>query len=155
MAGVWGGPGRPLSACEDLPHVFAYVDAPSDGEEALDRLVRRLEYELDQREWPPDAEDGKDGADGKEGGEQKAPPRLLLAVDNLTALAAEFPGFVESLVALADRGKRFGLRIVLGASVIEADNAGSLGPTRGDRALVAALSTPVCLAADLRGAMYT
>jgi S-DNA-T family DNA segregation ATPase FtsK/SpoIIIE len=146
VALVSAGPGNPLSTCEDLPHVFEYVDAATDGEEGLDRLVRRLEYELDQREWPPDAEEGE---------EQRPPPRLLLAVDNLTSLAAEYPGFVESLVALAERGKRFGLRLVLGASMIEAAPGAALGPAHGERALVAALSTPVCLAADLRVAMYT
>ena len=146
VALVSAGPENPLAALEDLPHVFEYVDASGDGQEGLDRLVRRLEYELDQREWPPDPEDGQT---------PRTPPRLLLAVDNLTWLAAEYPAFVESLAALADRGRRFGLRIVLGASVIEPTARDTFSTAHGERAFVGALSTPVCLAADLRVAMYT
>jgi hypothetical protein len=89
------------------------------------------------------------------GAVRKAPPRILVAVDNLTALAAEHPAFVESLAALADRGRRFGLRIVLGASVIETAGYGAPGNATGERAFLAALSAPVCLAADLRVAMQT
>ncbi|ACU70325.1 FHA domain containing protein [Catenulispora acidiphila DSM 44928] len=181
IALVSAGPGKPLAPCEDLPHVFEYVDASAVGDEALVRLVRRLEYELDQREWPPDDEqDGYAGGPGAgappgagamppTGGQygtalvpssgaapgRKAPPRILLAVDNLTALAAEHPAFVETLAGLADRGRRFGLRIVLGASVIDTAGYGAPGNATGERALLAALSAPVCLAADLRVAMQT
>ncbi|WP_344659365.1 FHA domain-containing protein [Catenulispora subtropica] len=174
VALVSAGPGKPLAACEDLPHVFEYVDASAVGDESLERLIRRLEYELDQREWPPDEDAGPVPGSGAEAvggpagaggvgsavtlvgtGARKAPPRLLLAVDNLTALAAEHPAFVEALVALAERGRRFGLRIVLGASLIENAGYGAPGNATGDRAFVTALSTPVCLAADLRVAMRT
>jgi len=186
IALVSAGPGKPLAPCEDLPHVFEYVDASAVGDEALARLVRRLEYELDQREWPPDEEPepyggaaGPGGPSGPAGaaglssslggrqgggalvpagrgaGGRKTPPRILLAVDNLTALAAEHPAFVETLAGLADRGRRFGLRIVIGASVIETAGYGAPGNATGDRAFLAALSTPVCLAADLRVAMQT
>jgi S-DNA-T family DNA segregation ATPase FtsK/SpoIIIE len=183
IALVSAGPGKPLAACEDLPHVFEYVDASAVGNEALERLVRRLEYELDQREWPPDDEPadfaggagsvgsvgGAGGAGGPAGAPghstalvpsgaaavRKAPPRILLAVDNLTALAAEHPAFVETLAGLAERGRRFGLRIVVGASVIETAGYGAPGNATGERAFLAALSTPVCLAADLRVAMQT
>jgi S-DNA-T family DNA segregation ATPase FtsK/SpoIIIE len=86
---------------------------------------------------------------------RKAPPRLLLAVDNLTALAAEHPAFVEALAGLAERGRRFGLRIVLGASLIETAGYGAPGNATGERAFATALNTPVCLAADLRVAMQT
>ena len=203
IALVSAGPGKPLAPCEDLPHVFEYVDASASGDEALARLVRRLEYELDQREWPPEEEpdpygggpaglagpagpSGPTGPTGPSGptgptgppmpssfGGQpsgsalvpvgrgagapgrKTPPRILLAVDNLTALAAEHPAFVETLAGLAERGRRFGLRIVLGASVIETAGYGAPGNATGERALLAALSAPVCLAADLRVAMQT
>ena len=169
IALVSAGPGKPLAPCEDLPHVFEYVDASAVGDEALARLVRRLEYELDQREWPPDEEPdaygGPTGPSLSRGGAlvpvgrgapvRKAPPRILVAVDNLTALAAEHPVFVEALAGLADRGRRFGLRIVLGASVIETAGYGAPGNATGDRAFLAALNTPVCLAADLRVAMQT
>ncbi|MBS2546261.1 FHA domain-containing protein [Catenulispora sp. NL8] len=182
IALVSAGPGKPLASCEDLPHVFEYVDASAVGEEALERLVRRLEYELDQREWPPEHEDSGAGFGGtpgspsvqpmpslssSQGGRSTAlvpvgvsagrrmPPRILLAVDNLTALAAEHPAFVEALAGLADRGRRFGLRIVLGASVIETAGYGAPGNATGERAFLAALNAPVCLAADLRVAMQT
>jgi S-DNA-T family DNA segregation ATPase FtsK/SpoIIIE len=177
IALVSAGPGKPLASCEDLPHVFEYVDASAAGDEALVRLVRRLEYELDQREWPPDEEPAGFGGGPGPGGAamqppfggqssalvpvghgapaRKAPPRILLAVDNLTALAAEHPAFVEALAGLADRGRRFGLRIVLGASVIETAGYGAPGNATGDRAFLAALNAPVCLAADLRVAMQT
>ncbi|MFL6114783.1 MAG: FHA domain-containing protein [Catenulispora sp.] len=169
IALVSAGPGKPLAACEDLPHVFEYVDASAAGQEALDRLVRRLEYELDQREWPPEEDPADAAAVAADGGTQgggsslalitraasRTPPRLLLAVDNLTALAAEHPAFVEALAGLAERGRRFGLRIVLGASLIETAGYGAPGTATGERAFVTALSTPVCLAADLRVAMRT
>ena len=58
LALVSCGPGKPLSVLEELPHVFEYVDASAEGNDGLDRLMRRLEYELDQREWPPDPEPG-------------------------------------------------------------------------------------------------
>ena len=74
IALVSAGPGKPLSACEDLPHIFEYVDATADGEEGLDRLIRRLEYELDQREWPPGSEIS-DAEDGTEIATVAAPPR--------------------------------------------------------------------------------
>ncbi|HEY0938087.1 MAG TPA: FtsK/SpoIIIE domain-containing protein, partial [Trebonia sp.] len=197
IALVSAGPGKPLAPCEDLPHVFEYVDASAVGDEALVRLVRRLEYELDQREWPPEEEQepygagaagqagsagraasaGRAGSAGPAGpsvspspggsqgsalvplgqsaGSRRTPPRILVAVDNLTALAAEHPAFVEALAGLADRGRRFGLRIVLGASVIETAGYGAPGNATGDRAFLTALSAPVCLAADLRVAMQT
>ncbi|WP_344668966.1 FHA domain-containing protein [Catenulispora yoronensis] len=222
IALVSAGPGKPLAACEELPHVFEYVDASAVGDDALERLVRRLEYELDQREWPPEADGGSGSGVGGVGdvgsgvggvggvgagvggaggvgagvggvgvggvgnvsggvggvgsgvggvggvgpgagvsgavtlvgsGARKAPPRLLLAVDNLTALAAERPAFVEALVGLAERGRRFGLRIVVGASRIETAGYGAPGNATGDRAFLAALNSPVCLVADLRVAM--
>lgn len=169
IALVSAGPGKPLAACEELPHVFEYVDASAVGEEALDRLVRRLEYELDQREWPPEEDPADAGSSALGAGPgapgvgsavtlvgtaaRRTPPRLLLAVDNLTALAAERPAFVEALAGLADRGRRFGLRMVLGASLIETAGYGAPGSATGERAFVTALSTPVCMAADLRVAM--
>ncbi|NUP46220.1 MAG: hypothetical protein HOW97_02740, partial [Catenulispora sp.] len=58
-----------------------------------------------------------------------------------------------ALAGLADRGRRFGLRMVLGASLIETAGYGAPGTATGERAFVTALSTPVCLAADLRVAM--
>ena len=202
IALVEAGPGKPLAALEELPHVFEYVDASAVGDEALERLVRRLEYELDQREWPPEEDpadagspvleaggvgggvggvgsvggvSGVGGVGGGVGGvagaganagiggavtlvgsaARRTPPRLLLAVDNLTALAAERPAFVEQLAALAERGRRFGLRMVLGASLIETAGYGAPGNATGERAFLAALNAPVCLAADLRVAMRT
>lgn len=157
IALVSAGKGRPLAACEDLPHVFEYVDVSADGDEGLDRLVRRLEYELDQREWPPGPAgtaitDGSTPSDLRDAPPAippapTVPPRLLLAVDNFTALVAEHPAFIESLATLAERGKRFGLRLVIGASPDE--------DTLDDSDFITALSTGVAAVADLRVALHT
>jgi hypothetical protein len=160
IALVSAGPGKSLAGCEDLPHVFEYVDADADGSEALDRLVRRLEYELDQREWPPGKEvtvaELGTGSPSEAPAEAAAaaettPPRLLLAVDNLTALTATHPTFVEALATLAERGKKFGLRVVIGVTPHES----GLSAIVDAAAFVEALKTPVCAAADLRVAMHT
>ncbi len=103
--------GSAFDACARLPHVVGVVtdlDAHL-GKRALTCLEAELRYResrLREMEAPDLPEYLKKMP--------KAPlPRLVVVIDEFAALAAELPGFVPSLVDIAQRGRSLGVHLLL------------------------------------------
>ncbi len=100
-----------------LPHVVGVVTDLGPDEAA--RALHSLEAELRRREAVLAELGLRDLADHPAHGSSPAPPdleplpRLVVVVDELAALAAELPSFLDDLVQLAARGRSLGLHLVL------------------------------------------
>jgi S-DNA-T family DNA segregation ATPase FtsK/SpoIIIE len=98
---------------EGLPHVVGSVSdldpkVATRALRSLDAEVRRREREL-RDVGVTSLDDYLAG-----GHDEVAPmPRLLVVVDEFATMAAELPGFVDSLVSVAQRGRSLGLHLVL------------------------------------------
>lgn len=107
--------GAAFDACAALPHVVGVV---TDLDEHLAaRALRCLEAELVHRERRlRDAGVGDIVQWGGLPDERRGPPlpRLVVVVDEFATLRAELPGFVTSLVGVAQRGRSLGVHLVLG-----------------------------------------
>ncbi len=109
--------GSAFDACASLPHVVGLV-TDLDGRLA-ERALRCLEAELRHREQVLRDRGATDLAHYRsrskaEAGEPWPPlPRLVVIIDEFAALAAELPGFMDSLVNVAQRGRSLGLHLVL------------------------------------------
>ena len=104
-----------LAAVAGLPHVVGHVTDVTD--QAADRLVQTLDGEAHRRERALASAGTTDIADHLH---RRATdpaleplPRLVVVVDGLATLAVDHPEVVQSLVALAERGPRLGLHLVL------------------------------------------
>jgi S-DNA-T family DNA segregation ATPase FtsK/SpoIIIE len=103
--------GSTFDACADLPHTVGVV---TDLDERLaERALISLEAELRRRERMLRAA-GVDDLDSYRAAAQETPlPRLVVVIDEFAALAAELPGFLTSLVGVAQRGRSLGIHLVL------------------------------------------
>ncbi|WP_250448425.1 FtsK/SpoIIIE domain-containing protein, partial [Actinotalea sp. C106] len=101
-----GGTG--LGPCPDLPHVVGRV-TDLDATEAA-RALDGLRIELGRRKALLAA---AGVATLEDLGPQTAPPRLLVVVDELRAMAEDLPDFVPGLVHLAAQGRSLGIHLVL------------------------------------------
>lgn len=155
-----GGAG--LGVCRDLPHVVGEVTDldPVEAGRALDGLraeLHRRERLLAQH-GVADLEQLRCRA--------PAPPRLVVVVDELRALAEDLPDFVPRLVRVAAQGRSLGIHLVLAtqrpagvvdaqlranvairvclrvadaadsADVVDAPDAAAIGPDRPGRAVL-------------------
>ncbi|HEX6354174.1 FtsK/SpoIIIE domain-containing protein [Actinophytocola sp.] len=104
-----GGGG--LDVCRPLPHVSAVV---TDLDEHLAaRALTCLRAELRRRERMLRTAEVSD-IDAYQAGNPAEPmPRLVVVVDEFATLVAELPGFVGSLVDIAQRGRSLGIHLVL------------------------------------------
>lgn len=105
--------GSAFDACGRLPHTVGLVTDLDD--DLADRALRCLEAEVRHRERRL-REAGV--GDASELRRQAAPgdepmPRLVVVVDEFATLRSEVPGFVDSLVGIAQRGRSLGLHLVL------------------------------------------
>lgn len=107
--------GAAFDACSRLPHTVSVV---TDLDEALAaRALRCLEAELRRRETHlrgagvDDLRHLAAAAPGRDRAERL--PRLVVVVDEFAALAGELPGFVDSLVDVAQRGRSLGVHLIL------------------------------------------
>lgn len=111
-----GGAAFAEAAC--LPHVLGVVTDLGPDEAA--RALRSLEAELRRREQVLSQLGLRDLAahPGHTAGRPPAGteplPRIVVVVDELAALVAELPSFLDGLVQLAARGRSLGLHLVLG-----------------------------------------
>ena len=103
--------GAAFDACARLPHVAGLV---TDLDEDLaERALRSLDAELRYRERVMrDAGAADLAALRAEPGHVRL-PRLVVVVDEFATLAADLPGFVPSLVGVAQRGRSLGVHLIL------------------------------------------
>jgi S-DNA-T family DNA segregation ATPase FtsK/SpoIIIE len=109
--------GAAFAEAAGLPHVLDVVTdlGPDEAARALRSLeaeVRRREAVLAQLGLRDLAEHPAHGPDPP-GGVCEPMPRLVVVVDELAALTAELPAFLDDLVQLAARGRSLGLHLVL------------------------------------------
>lgn len=104
--------GSAFDRCAALPHVVGVVTDLDDhlAERALQSLDAELRYREEQfRSVDAENIDAYRVAAGK-----RAPiPRLIVMIDEFATLRNELPGFVDSLVAIAQRGRSLGVHLVL------------------------------------------
>ncbi|MDP9388305.1 MAG: FtsK/SpoIIIE domain-containing protein, partial [Actinomycetota bacterium] len=96
-----------------LPHVVGLV---TDLDEHLgERALRCLEAELKHRELCLRQAGVSDLRGYVAGGQSARPPlpRLVVIIDEFATMAAELPGFIDSLVGIAQRGRSLGVHLVL------------------------------------------
>ena len=109
--------GSAFDQCASLPHVVGLVTDLDDR--LAERALRCLEAELRHREQVLRDRGATDLAHyrsrAKTGTGQPWPPlpRLVVIIDEFAALAAELPGFMDSLVSVAQRGRSLGMHLVL------------------------------------------
>ncbi|MFN0029255.1 MAG: FtsK/SpoIIIE domain-containing protein [Acidimicrobiales bacterium] len=117
--------GSAFDACARLPHTVAVV-TDLDAELA-ERALRCLQAELAHRErvlraagvsdiaelgrTPGPVTAAADRPDRPDRADRLA--RLVVVIDEFATLAAELPGFVDSLVGIAQRGRSLGLHLIL------------------------------------------
>ncbi|MYG57247.1 MAG: hypothetical protein F4067_07170 [Acidimicrobiia bacterium] len=109
--------GSAFDQCASLPHVVGLVTDLDDR--LAERALRCLEAEIRHREQVLRDRGATDLAHYRsraktESGEPWPPlPRLVVIIDEFAALAAELPGFMDSLVNVAQRGRSLGMHLVL------------------------------------------
>lgn len=103
--------GAAFAECVDLPHTVGLVTDLSP------HLVRRalisLRAELRHREELLAAYGAKDLISMERCSNAKAPPVLVVVIDEFAALAKEMPDFVEGVIDIAQRGRSLGLHVIL------------------------------------------
>ena len=99
--------GAAFDRCADLPHTLGTV-TDLDRDEAARALIG-LEAELRHRELRLRELGAGDVAELDPG----VVPSLVLVVDEFAGLREDLPGFVDGLVALAQRGRSLGVHLVL------------------------------------------
>ena len=102
--------GSAFDACAGLPHVVGMVTDLDErlGERALICLRAELAY---REQFLRNAQ----AASISELSSSLSPlPRLVVVIDEFAALASELPGFLESLVDIAQRGRSLGVHLLLG-----------------------------------------
>ncbi|MCY3861977.1 MAG: FtsK/SpoIIIE domain-containing protein [bacterium] len=109
--------GSAFDQCASLPHAVGLVTDLDDR--LAERALRCLEAELRHREQVLRDRGATDLAHYRsraktETGQPWPPlPRLVVIIDEFAALAAELPGFMDSLVNVAQRGRSLGMHLVL------------------------------------------
>lgn len=103
--------GSTFDACARLPHVVGVV---TDLDAHLGRrALTCLEAELRYREARLREVEATDLPEYLATGPEEPLPRLVVVIDEFAALAAELPGFVPSLVDIAQRGRSLGVHLLL------------------------------------------
>lgn len=103
--------GAAFAECVDLPHTVGLVTDLSPH--LVRRALRSLRAELTYRETLLAEHGAKDLAAMEQDAALKAPPSLVIVVDEFAALAREVPEFVTGVIDIAQRGRSLGLHLVL------------------------------------------
>lgn len=109
--------GSAFDACASLPHVVGLVTDLDDR--LAERALLCLEAELRHREHMLRDRGATDLAHYRTQSLNESGPtwpplaRLVVIIDEFAALAAELPGFMDSLVNVAQRGRSLGMHLVL------------------------------------------
>ncbi|MDR9452280.1 MAG: FtsK/SpoIIIE domain-containing protein, partial [Acidimicrobiia bacterium] len=103
--------GSAFDACARLPHVVGVV---TDLDARLGRrALTCLEAELRYREARLREIEAPDLPEYLRKMPEAPLPRLVVVIDEFAALAAELPGFIPSLVDIAQRGRSLGVHLLL------------------------------------------
>ena len=104
--------GSTFDACADLPHTVGVVTDLDDR--LAERALVSLEAEIRRRERLL-RQAGADDLDLYRSASPHSPalPRLVVVIDEFAAMAADLPGFLPSLVGVAQRGRSLGIHLVL------------------------------------------
>ncbi|MDQ1103028.1 FtsK/SpoIIIE domain-containing protein [Nocardioides zeae] len=103
--------GAAFRECADLPHTVGYI---TDLTPALvQRALTSLGAEITAREHLLGEYGVKDLTQLEREHPDKAPPSLLICVDEFAALTAEVPDFVDGMVNIAQRGRSLGMHVLL------------------------------------------
>ena len=103
--------GATFDACAELPHTVGVVTDLDDR--LAERALVSLEAELRRRERLLRSVGAVGLTDWRAVTGRPPLPRLIVVVDEFATLVAEVPGFVEALVAIAQRGRSLGVHLVL------------------------------------------
>ncbi|MEB4614337.1 FtsK/SpoIIIE domain-containing protein, partial [Leucobacter sp. M11] len=103
--------GNAFAECAQLPHTVGLVSDLTP--ELLRRALISLRAELAHREQRLNALGAKDLAELEARSEADAPPALLVVVDELAALTAAVPEFLDGLLDVAQRGRSLGVHLLL------------------------------------------
>lgn len=103
--------GATFDALASLPHVVGTV-TDLDGTLA-DRALRSLRAELTLRERTMREHGAADLTAARLARGSPVLPRLVVVVDEFAALAVEHPGFLHSLIGIAQRGRSLGVHLLL------------------------------------------
>ncbi|HKF75861.1 MAG TPA: FtsK/SpoIIIE domain-containing protein [Candidatus Dormibacteraeota bacterium] len=114
--------GAAFRDCVDLPHTVGFV-TDLDGR-LVNRALTSMRAELARRERLQGDAGVKDLEEFERILPDKAPPSLLIIVDEFAALATELPEFVDGMVDIAQRGRSLGIHLVLATQ----RPAGVIGP---------------------------
>ncbi len=103
--------GAAFDACARLPHV---VGTATDLDDRLaERALRSLRAELLRREALLREAGAPDLRSYRRVPGRPPIPRLVVVVDEFATLASDLPGFIPSLVAVAQRGRSLGVHLIL------------------------------------------
>jgi S-DNA-T family DNA segregation ATPase FtsK/SpoIIIE len=103
--------GTAFRDCSGLPHAVGMV---TDLDEHLaQRALVSLNAELRRREHILREAGANDLLDMERRDADRAPPSLVIVIDEFAALAREVPAFVDGVVDIAQRGRALGLHLVL------------------------------------------
>lgn len=108
--------GAAFAPCKGLPHV---VDVVSDLDDHLaERALVSLDAELKRRERILAELGARDLQELQRRVPDRAPPLLVIAVDEFAKLREEVPEFVDGVVDIAQRGRSLGVHMVLAAQTL-------------------------------------
>jgi S-DNA-T family DNA segregation ATPase FtsK/SpoIIIE len=103
--------GSTFDACVDLPHTVGLVTDLDDG--LAERALVSLEAELARRERLLRDTRAADLTDYRSRVGVAPLPRIVVVVDEFATLARELPGFLGSLIGVAQRGRSLGVHLLL------------------------------------------
>lgn len=103
--------GTAFAECADLPHCVGLVT--DLGPSLLRRALVSLRAELRHREKLLNELGAKDLMAVEARSAPETPPSLIVVVDELAALAADVPEFLDGLLDVAQRGRSLGVHLIL------------------------------------------
>lgn len=103
--------GAAFAECVDLPHTVGLVTDLSPH--LVQRSLTSLRAELTYREHLFNEYGAKDLAMMERRSDSKAPPSLVIVIDEFAALAADVPEFVDGVVDVAARGRSLGVHLIM------------------------------------------
>jgi S-DNA-T family DNA segregation ATPase FtsK/SpoIIIE len=105
--------GAAFGPCASFPHVVGLVTDLDDR--VVERALVSLDAELRRREALLAATQAKDMIELERRLPDRAPPALVIVVDEFAKLREEVPAFVDGVVDIAQRGRSLGVHMVLAA----------------------------------------
>ena len=102
--------GLAFKECVDLPHATLVTDL---DEHLTQRALSSLRAEQRGREALLREADAKDLPELERRDPRRAPPNLVIVIDEFAGLAEELPEFIEGVVDVARRGRALGVHLIL------------------------------------------